>query len=56
MVSWYYRLMGVRVGAGTWLPSDLEVDNYDTLIIGDGVTIGGGCGIGAWQPPAGMEV
>ena len=56
MVSWYYRAMGAKVGRDTWLPSDLEVANFDALVIGDGVTVGGAVSVGGWGPPPGMEV
>ncbi len=57
VVSWYYRAMGATVGRDTWLPADLEVANYDALVIGDGVTVGGACAAGApFLPPAGMAV
>jgi hypothetical protein len=57
VVSWYYRAMGATVGKDTWLPSDLDVGNYDNLIIGSNVTIGGGCSVGSpYIAPAGLKV
>jgi acetyltransferase-like isoleucine patch superfamily enzyme len=57
VVSWYYRAMGATVGKDTWLPSDLDVGNYDNLIIGSNVTIGGGCSVGSpYIAPAGLAV
>lgn len=57
VVSWYYRAMGATVGKDTWLPSDLDVGNYDNLVIGSNVTIGGGCSVGSpYIAPAGSTV
>lgn len=56
MATWFYRAMGVTVGKDTWLPADIAIYNFDALVIGSCVTIGGSCVIAPSLPPAGMAV